>query len=242
MSAKQRLIAALVRIYPAQWRCEYGAELADLLSAEPLTARATLDVALNGVRQRLRSLELSTLLGLVAMLGMLALFVWNVAGAQSWESGWTTILEPSNMTFPAISIRPLKSELYVLFLVVCGAVIHLRYSTTPARTGLAAMKISFIAGLPILAAGVLMLLGVMHATVLGPGDAPTTFREHGFAFTYYSAQPDPPAALSVLFAPVARLGESWIWGAVGGSLGRAVSRRRDWFRRVTSAGAPAARG
>ena len=46
---------------------------------------------------------------------------------------------------------------------------------------MAAMRVCFLAGLPIMTAGVLMLLGVMHATVLGRGDVPTTFREHGFA-------------------------------------------------------------
>jgi hypothetical protein len=88
------------------------------------------------------------------------------------------------------------------------------------------MKISLIAGLPIMAAGVLMLLGVMQATVLGPGDTPTTFREHGFAFTYYSQHTHAPAPLSVLLAPLARLPESWIWGSVGGVLGRWISCRR----------------
>lgn len=87
------------------------------------------------------------------------------------------------------------------------------------------MKVCFLAGLPIMTAGVLMRLGVMHAIVLGPGDVPTAFREHGFALSYYSELGQPPGSLAVVLAPLARLGESWVWGAVGGSLGRTIARR-----------------
>jgi hypothetical protein len=236
MSIKHRLIAALVRIYPARWREEYGAELSDVLQADPLGSNTIIDVFWNGCWQRLRSLELATIFGLAAMLMILAAFAWNIAAPQSYGSRWTTLLEPSDMTFPTITVRPFVSELYVLFLVACGCVIHLQRGGRPTRSGMAAMKISFIAGLPIMAAGVLMLLGVMQATVLGPGDTPTTFREHGFAFTYYSQHTHSPAPLSVLLAPLARLPESWIWGSVGGVLGRWISCRRGWLRGLTTAG------
>jgi hypothetical protein len=219
MSIKQRLIALLVRVYPSDWRREYGAEFADLLSAQPLDVAAAGDVLWNGLRQRLRSLELSTIFGLGAMLAVVTIFAWNIVAPQPYGRGWTTVLEPSHMTFPTISIRPLKSDYYALFLILCGFAIHVRYGTKPARTGVAAMKISLMAGLPIIVAGVLMLLGVMHATVVGPNEIPSTFRDHGFAFTYYNPRLDLPAPISVLLAPVARLGESWIWGTLGGRFG-----------------------
>lgn len=216
MNIKHRLIAALIRLYPARWREEYGAELSGVLLAEPIGPGTIIDVVWNGCGQRLRSLELATIFGLAAMLMVLVAFAWNIMAPPSYGSRWTTLLEPSGMTFPTITVRPFVSELYVLFLVACGCVIHLQRGGRPAKSGIAAMKISFIAGLPIMAAGVLMLLGVMQATVLGPVDT--------------------SASLSVLLAPLARLPESWIWGFVGGALGRWISCRRWWRSMLTTAG------
>jgi len=226
MMIKHRLIAGLLAIYPAQWRREYGDELKDLLLTEPLGPGAIGDVVWSGARQRLRSLEIATVFGLVGMVGIFMSLSWNIVAPQPYGTGWTTLLEPSDMTFPTITIRPLVSELYALFLIACGCAVHLRHGTTPARSGIAAMKVGFITGLPIMTVGVLMVLGVMHATVSGPGDVPTTFREHGFALTYYSELRQSPGSLAVVLAPLARLGESWVWGAVGGSLGRTIARRR----------------
>ena len=225
MSIKDRLVTVLLGIYPARWRREYGGELKDLLLTGPLGLGTIGDVVWSGVCQRLRSLEPATVFGLVAMAAILTTLSWNIVAPQPYGTGWTTLLEPSDMTFPTIRIRPLVSELYALFLMACGCSMHLRYGTTPARCGMSAMKVCFLAGLPIMTAGVLMLLGIMHAIVLGPGDIPTTFREHGFALSYYSELRQPPGSLAVVLAPLARLGESWVWGAVGGSLGRTIARR-----------------
>ena len=191
MNAKSWFVTALVRIYPAHWRREYAVELEDLLSRRPLNAHVVADVVWNGVRQRVRSLELTTYFGLAAMLPVISAF----ASGQP-------VLEPSHITFPAVSIPPLHSDLYALFLVVCGCAIHLHSRMSPLRTGVAAMKISFIAGFPIFAAGLLMLAGAVEP------DA------HAYA----------PGPWHVLVAPIARLGVSWIWGSVGGSLGRAIVR------------------
>ena len=226
MGIKHRLVTVLLGFYPARWRQEYGGELKDLLLTGPLGLGTIGDVVSSGVCQRLRSLGPATVFGLVAMAAILMALSWNIVAPQPYGTGWTTLLEPSDMTFPTIRIRPLVSELYALFLMACGYLMHLRHGTTPARSGMAAMKVCFLAGLPIMTAGVLMLLGVMHATVLGPGDVPTTFREHGFALSYYSELRQPPGSLAVVLAPVARLGESWVWGAVGGTLARTIARRR----------------
>jgi hypothetical protein len=190
MTMKSRLVAMLVRVYPAPWRAEYGAELEHLLLARPLAVHTVVDVVWNGLWQRMRSIDFATCFGLGAMMVVIAAIVTG-----------RTILEPSHMTFPAVTVRPLQSDLYWLFLVACGCALQLRARTTLSRTGVAAMKISFIAGLPIVVAGVLLVAGI--------------------------GQPDPsaysPAGWQVAVAPIARLGESWIWGAVGGALGRAVA-------------------
>jgi hypothetical protein len=114
---------------------------------------------------------------------------------------------------------------------------------------MAAVKISFLAGIPVMLAGVLMLSGVLGVIVLGPGDTPTTFHEHGFSYTYYDAQVRscwirvsapatqtsaqavqsatcPPAPLGILVAPLFTLPSSWLWGIAGGLLGRWITRGR----------------
>lgn len=200
MNLKSGLVAALVHLYPARWRHEYGSELEDMLLTRPLDTHAFADVAWNGIRERLRSLDLATYFGLAAMLVVIGTF----ASGQP-------VLEPSHMTFPQVGIPPLRSDFYALFLVACGCAIHLRSRTSPWRTGLAAMKISFIAGLPIAVAGLLLLAGLARA----------------------DAQAYWPGGWHVLVAPIARLGESWIWGSIGGTLARAFVPRppfQGWKR------------
>jgi hypothetical protein len=190
MTMKPWLAATLVRLYPAQWRAEYGGELEHLLLTRPFTLHVVADVVWNGFRQRIRSADLATCFGLGAMLVVIA----------AMSSGYT-VLEPSHMTFPAVSVRPLHSDLYVVFLIASGCALQLHTRTRLWRTGVAAMKISFIAGVPIIVAGVLLIAGIVQPD----SDA-------------YS-----PAGWQVAVAPIARLGESWIWGAAGGALGRAIA-------------------
>jgi hypothetical protein len=113
----------------------------------------------------------------------------------------------------------LKAEFYVLVLIACGCWTQLRFGGNRSP-GLAAMKMSLIAGVPVVAAGILILLGALQIVVVGPGDTTTTFLEHGFTYTYYSAEHRAPSALGILVSPLFRLGESWIWGAIGGWLTR----------------------
>lgn len=63
------VVAALLRLYPRAWRNEYGAELADMLLASPLSARTIGDVLWNGLRHRARATEPWVYLGLIG-------FVW----------------------------------------------------------------------------------------------------------------------------------------------------------------------
>ncbi len=99
---KNRIIAALLRLYPAAWRSEYGAELTDTLLARPLGLRVIADVLWNGLLQRARTAEPSTILGVAAMLVILTAFV--VAGA-TYGSTWlrpTSILGPRLMKLGAV--------------------------------------------------------------------------------------------------------------------------------------------
>jgi hypothetical protein len=54
---KQSIVALLIRLYPARWRSEYGAEFSDLLLSRPLTARELLNVLGNALWQQCRAGE-----------------------------------------------------------------------------------------------------------------------------------------------------------------------------------------
>lgn len=223
MNIRPRVVMLLLRIYPSSWRSEYGPELTDMLLARPLGANTIADVLWSGLRQRIRSVEPATVLGFVMMLVILNGFLWNIAAPRPYGNASTELLQPSTKTLPTITVRPLASEAYVLLLLGCGCWINLQRGGKVSQSGVAAMRVCFIAGLPIMLAGILMLFGVLGLVVLGPGEMPTTFHEHGFTYTYYSAQHSPPAPLSVMVSPLFRLPESWIWGMLGGWLGRRIS-------------------
>ena len=103
MNHKHRIIAVLLRSYPAEWRREYGAELADLLATQALGVGVVVDVLWSGFQQRMRSLEPAMPLAFTAMLGSFGLVVANVLAPQPY-GGWTTVLEPSSMTFPTVRV------------------------------------------------------------------------------------------------------------------------------------------
>jgi hypothetical protein len=170
------------------------------------------------------------------LLVMLNGLVWNIIAPSQYGSEASML--PQNLW---------GSNLYVLLLVGCGLWTHLRHGGKLDQSGLAAVKISLLAGIPVMLAGALMLSGVLDVVILGPGDIPTTFHQHGFTYTYYDATSRscwirvqdpmgplkavqstacPPAPLGVLVAPLFRLPVSFLWGMAGGLLGRWIARGR----------------
>jgi hypothetical protein len=194
-----------------------------MLFARPLTARVVSDVVWNALWQRVRSVELTTRVGLALLLVTLGAFVLNVVAPSPYDA-------QTNASVPVLSERaqilqqPLQSELYVLMLVAFSSWITVRRGGTLPQAGKAAMKMSFIAGLPLMVAGLLILFGVLNISVLAPGDIPTSFREHGFTFTYYTTRDDLPAPYVLLLSPLLRLPQSFIWGMVGGLIGRGLTQ------------------
>jgi hypothetical protein len=190
------MVAALVRLYPPVWRQEYGAELEEILVARPLDTRVIGDVLWNGLWQRGRHAEPSTIFGLAAMLVIVTAFV----GASRTP--------PSSNIFGILTVSFLTSELYAILLVGCGCWTHLRHGGKVSRSGLAGMRMSLIAAIPVMFGAMLMLFGIVSLTFVGP----------------HTPHPTP---LAVLLTPLARLGDSWIWGAVGGLIGKRISHRRE---------------
>jgi hypothetical protein len=226
MTAKARIVAALVRLYPAAWRAEYGPELTIILLARPLTARIIGDVLHNGLQQRVRLAEPSSLFGLAFMFTILAGFAWNIVAPPVVRHPLTDLLRHSSKTLPVVTVGPIGSDFYLLLLLWCGCWTELRRRGTLPQAGLAAMRVCSIASLPVVIAGVLMLSGVLGVAVIEPGQTPTSFREHGFTYTYYGVLPHAPTAWNVLISPLFRLPEAWLWGVYGGLLGRGIRRFR----------------
>ena len=136
------------------------------------------------------------------------------------------VLQDSSKTLPTVVVTPLASDLYVLAIIACGCWTHLRYDASISQCGVAAIRLGAVAGIPIMILGVLMALGVLPVRLAGPENAPTTWSQAGLTYTYYTTHAHSPSALAVLTAPLFRLPESWLWGMVGGQLGRAIGRRR----------------
>jgi hypothetical protein len=207
MTREKWIVAALVRLYPAAWRAEYGLELTDILLARPLGPRVIADAAWNGLRQRGRAAEPSTILGWASTLLMLTGFIMP---GGSYSGAWNALLQPSWKVFPTVNVTFMASEAYVLLLVACGCWTRLRYGGKPARAGRAAMRMSVIAGIPIMLIAVLVMSGFVDMAFLDPRGAATI----------------RPSAFAILVAPLSRLPEAWIWGSIGGFVGRQIARRR----------------
>jgi len=200
---KEWVVGTILRVYPTAWRDEYGEELAAILLARPLGPRVIADVLWNGLWQRARAAEPSTVLGVASMLIILAGSVLT-GGAYGREA--TAVLQPTSMTFPTVTVRFLDSDVYAFLLIGCGCWTCLRHGGTAKRAGFAAMRMSLIAGLPIMAGALLVTASLLELTVAAPLH--------------------PPSAWAMLVAPLARLPGSWIWGALGGQLGKWIVRRR----------------
>jgi hypothetical protein len=195
---RQWIVAALLWLYPAAWRLEYGAELEGILLARPLGPRLIADVLWNGFRQRGRAAEPSTILGLISMVVVLAGFGLR---ETSWlESTWKFV--------PGVPVEFLAAGSFALLQISCGCWTHLRHGGSVYRSGLAGMRTCFIGGIPFMLTALLMMFGVLDLRV--PGTSLTL------------SSPAP-----MMIAPLARLPDAWIWGALGGLLAKRIACRRQ---------------
>jgi len=200
---KTLIVRILLHLYPAAWRREYGAELMDMLLARPLTVGVAGDVLIGALQQRVRASEPAMYLGLALLL----VVVFGLVRNQS--------------------ILPPTSNSYVLILFGCGVWTHLRHGGELSQSGKEAMKISFIAGIPVMVVGLLMLFGVTDAH---PTQNRCWLRVSDASSPLHALQSAtcPPAPLGVSLSPLFVLPWSWVWGVGGGALGREIARR--WRR------------
>jgi hypothetical protein len=115
------MIRLLLHLYPAQWRAEYGEELAQVVASKPLTAGVLFNVLWNGIEERLRQSDPGIFFGL-----LLCCFVFT--------GNLMEIVRPSFATFATRWFGTL--ELLVLILAAS-------YSALRSRS---ALRATFTAG------------------------------------------------------------------------------------------------
>lgn len=200
---KEWIVAALLRVYPTAWRREYGEEVTGILLERPLNPRVIADVAWNAFWQRTRAAEPSTILGVAVILGVVTGFVLS---GGTYGRAWVSFLQPSSRTFPPFEVTILGSEIYAYLLIACGCWTHLRHRGKVRESGIAALRMSVIASMPVMLIAVLMMAGLLELKFVGP-------------------RLPPPSPLAILITPLVRLPGAWIYGALGGQLGKWIVRR-----------------
>ena len=171
-----------------------------------------------------RSAEPATTIGLALLIVTVCLLASNIVSPPPYAvNGGMDLLQ-----------RPLSTTVYLVILVGYACWFQIRFRACLPRCGFAAAKITLLAGAPTVAAALLILSGILRVVALGPGEAPTTFHEHGLTLTWYTAQHQVPASGLLLLWVLLRLPESYFLGILGGFLGRAwgeaMGRPPEQFR------------
>jgi hypothetical protein len=202
---RTRIVSWLLRLYPTVWRNEYGAELADMLRARPLTAGVCSDVVFSAMWQRARATQASTWVGLGLMFAVIAAIASNIASAPAYQES----VLPEHLE---LLQKPLRSEFYVLILFGIG------FWTAVAgagSSGRAAMRASVIASIPIALTGLLMLINVLEYVEVMPGQIATSEprdRLHVLQRHTADSRPrasDAPAGAAAPFAGCLVVGNDW---------------------------------
>jgi hypothetical protein len=208
-TVKQCIVTGLLRLYPVAWRREYGPELTDMLLAHPLSPRVIGDVMWNGLKQSAQAAEPSTILGLASLLVVLTF----VLTGGSYGRRWILLVQPTTKTLPTVTVTFMASGYYALLLIWCGCWTYLRHRGKVNQSGVAGVRMSLIAAIPLMFGGLLMMFGLIGPSLLGPHF-------------------EPSASWAVFTAPLFRLPDSWIWAALGGQLGKWITRRRTFHRSI----------
>ncbi|HEU0140363.1 MAG TPA: hypothetical protein VFQ79_11645 [Bryobacteraceae bacterium] len=209
-SLKAQIVAALAGLYPRRWKREYGSEFADVLIRSPLGPSAVLNIAWNALRQQLRLGEPWLIVGIPWLLLNLYGHLWNILYPVPYAA------DPSSNSLAARAVAGLL-PLAIGYWTVLRDQIN-------GHGGRAAMKYFLLIQWPICALAILWGLGILRIIVLGPGDPPSTFHEHGFAYTFYD-YPRRPIHWQLLFwKPFGDLPFMGVLGWLGGLAARAQAR------------------
>ena len=221
---KTMVVAWMLRLYPKAWRAEYGDELSSMLLARPLSVAIVFDIARSAIWQRLRVVLPATWVGI----GLMLVTIWAIV---------STTMAPPPYVRSALSERiellqkPLQSEFYVIVLFAIGFWTAVAGKQSPAR---AAMRAAVVASIPLALIGLLMLTGLLAYAELVPGQKIAMLNARAILYPFYKGiqQIPAPAPLTLLLSPLLRLPGAWLWGTIGGSLGR---KYVNWRRRPINA-------
>ncbi len=204
MKWKRQVVAALVSLYPARWKREYGEEFRDVLMRRRLDAATVLDAAWNAVKQQARLGEPWIIVGVPWLALDLAGILWNLLHAGAYRSdsfgGNRPILVP-------------LSGLLLPFTIGYWTVLR---DPGNGRGGRAAMKNVLLISSPFFIIGALYGLGILKVIVLGPGDPATTFHQHGLAYTLYDHTRRHVAWSYLASLPLIQLPVCGVMGFLGG--------------------------
>jgi hypothetical protein len=202
VNIKPHLVRGLLRLYPAEWRTEYGEELGTLLALGPITPSVFADVLLSASRERLKRDQLWKICG-----G--SLFAWSVFG---------TFI---NNTAP-LSGGTYESykRLWAIIVLLTGCLtILLKRGGSPCR---AAVKAALFGFVPEIAALTLWVSGIFHPLVTNTA-GPFPLVECRLALFEMTFPTVPqPGFVVVPLAIGAILIRSGVIGIIGGLLGRVI--------------------
>lgn len=215
---KQRIVSALLRLYPAAWRQEYGPEFRHLLEALEPRVRTVADIVWNGLRQRLRATEPWLLLGLPLMLFTMLVATVSIVAPPPYSPAQDPLHEPT-------AFKLILELAWLSLTAGCGLWTVLRSGGTLPHAGWQTVKMGLLRAVPAFVVAILMATGALGVIVIGPGDTPTTFAQHGFALTVASAEGVAPNPEFLLLTVIGGLIDCWIFGALGGVVGRLIRRK-----------------
>jgi hypothetical protein len=145
---KAQVVTALVRLYPAGWRAEYGEELAELLMRRPLGCGAAANVVANAVRQQWREQEPWLLIGAPLLVWMIAYLVLALVAPRHAKE---------------LAGKPTMVGVLIFFGVGFWTVWR-----KGEGGGRAAMKLSIILTLPVFLLGFLVMMQILPTGPVRP--------------------------------------------------------------------------
>lgn len=196
------LIAALLRLYPSEWRAEYGEELETVLSLRPMTPSVVVDVALSAACQRWKRDKAWKMCGIF-------LFVWttiviclnNTARLSHVSAGWCEMLPQS-----------------ILLMAGCLTVLRKR----DASPSWAAAQTALLGCVPEIVTLTFWAAGIFHPLVTkAAGPFPLLESRLAMSGMTFPTIPQPSLGMvPVLVAAI--LLQACVIGFVGGLLGRVI--------------------
>jgi hypothetical protein len=223
-----RIIAALLYLYPPRWRHEYSDEFADVLRQRPLTPGVALEVAWRGVCQRWHDGGPVLAIGFLLLPWVSALVVQNLLFPRSYivACRWG-LLHDTRYLVPSVEMVPGGPNFYAVVLMACGLITRLRERVPLWRSGVAATQLAAVAGLPVMILGLLLMAGVVDLHVITRTTATAPVAAPGWTYTYCSEEGRVPSSLTIYATPLLRLPQAFVYGLFGGWIASLV---RHGFR------------